>query len=166
VSPYGRALRPSVRRTKRIVILIRAARPPEGPRKPVARRQTTGRGLIYWCQIFYSLAAAKLLARRLPGIGNTGSGPLLQRAGTAARCAADHVITSRRFLAADERLGHGPVNPCLGDRELGQRWDAKFLIGAAIRGGTKSTGWGRGRGSLFRHASRMKHNPRLLIGFS
>lgn len=52
---------------------------------------TVGARFVYWCQDFYSVAAGRLLARRLPGIGHA-VGAWYRRLERRQMQGADHVV--------------------------------------------------------------------------
>jgi len=159
---YGRALEAFVRRTKPDVILS-GCTPTEAQESLWRAGKATGAGLIYWCQDFYSLAAAKLLARRLPGIGH-GIGAYYSALERRQMRQADHVIhITDDFCARTSAWGMGRDHV-----SVIENWGTLDAIPLMAR----NTGWaaehrlGQGARFLYSGTLAMKHNPALLIGLA
>jgi len=157
MSAYGRALEAFVRRTKTGCGSYSGCTPNGRPKKACgAQAKRPGRGLIYWCQDFYS-AGGGSKASGAPDCRGSGNGiggyySALERRQIAAKpiivIHIQQTISARR----NERLGHGR-GPCLGDPRIGGTLERDFPLMARKYRVRRSTGWRQGRGFLyFRHA--------------
>jgi colanic acid biosynthesis glycosyl transferase WcaI len=159
---YGRALADCVRRVRPDVVLS-GSTPTEAQEGLWRAGRTLGCGLIYWCQDFYSLAAARLLQKRLPGIGH-GVGAYYTALERRQMRQADHVIhITEDFRPRTEAWGLERSRV-----SVIQNWGTLDEIPLLPRNTAWATRQGLGQGARFLYSGTlaMKHNPVLLTGLA
>ncbi|MCT4554253.1 MAG: glycosyltransferase family 4 protein [Pelagimonas sp.] len=144
-------------------IVISGNTPTEAQEGLVAACAASNVPFIYWCQDFYSIAASRLLARKLPGIGH-GIGAyyrFLER--RQMRRAARVLHITEAFRPQTDRWG------IPSDRvAVIPNWGAIDEIDVMAR----DTGWAHEQGLsdgtrfLYSGTLAMKHNPALLAGLA
>lgn len=155
---YGRALAQTIRALAPDVVLCGNA-PTEvvSPLLPACR--AAGAAFVYWVQDFNGLAARKLLAHRLPLLGDLVGRYYMWLDARHLRAAQHVVVISEGFLAETERMRVAPsqitVIPNWGAIDDIARRDADTPW-------RREQGLGASRIALYSGTLALKHNPRLL----
>lgn len=123
----------------------------------------TGTPFIYWCQDFYSVAASRLLARKLPGPGHLIGGyyRFLERRQMRRASRVLHITESFRAQTDAWGIPRERVSVI-------PNWGALDEIGVLDRNTAWAQANGLGPGTRFLYSGTlaMKHNPELLAGLA
>ncbi|WP_422385473.1 glycosyltransferase family 4 protein [Oceanicaulis alexandrii] len=155
---YGRLLADHIRQTRPDIVI--SGNTPTEAQDPVATAcRNAGSAFVFWCQDFYSIAAARLLEKKLPGLGHA-VGAYYKSLDRKQFRAADHVIliteAFRKQTASwgvpDSRISVIPNWGALDEISVGERDNAW-----ALEHGLKDRPT-----CLYTGTLAMKHDPRLL----
>lgn len=140
-------------------IVISGNTPTEAQEPILTACGEVGAAFVFWCQDFYSIAASRLLEKKLPGIGHA-VGTYYKRLDRRQMRAADHII-----LITDAFRAQASAWGISGDKiSVIPNWGPI----EEIEVGSKDNSWAREFGldqrpvCLYAGTLAMKHDPRLL----
>ena len=144
-------------------VVLSGNTPTEAQEGLVAACRAAGIPFVYWCQDFYSIAVARLLSRKSPGIGHLIGGYYRHLERRQMRRSARIVHITEAFCHQTDAWDIGR------DRVVViPNWGAIDQIGLQPRDNDWSAAQGLGPGARFLYAGTlaMKHNPGLLAGLA
>lgn len=125
--------------------------------------KSAGAEFIYWCQDFYSIAATRLLRRKLPGVGHAIGAwyTFLERRQMRRSAHIVHITDS--FCAQTERWGISPERV-----SVIPNWGVIDEIPVLPRNNGWATEQGLGSGTRYLYSGTLalKHNPEHLVALA
>ncbi len=155
---YGRAVARRIQ-TLQPDIVISGNTPTEAQDPIIKACKEGGSAFVYWCQDFYSIAATKLLSRKVPVIGH-GVGAFYRRLERNQMRTADHlVVITDRFLDQTDawQIPRDKISVI-------PNWGPIEEIGCGAKDNpwAKRHGLGGEKTFLYTGTLALKHNPELL----
>lgn len=159
---YGAAVGQLIERLRPDVV-ISGNTPTEAQERLVAACRRVDTPFVYWCQDFYSIAASRLLAKKLPGLGHLVGAYYRFLERRQMRRAAHVVHITEAFCDQTDRWGIPRAKV-----SVIPNWGAIDEIPVLPR----DTAWARAQGLhdgprlIYSGTLALKHNPELLAGLA
>ena len=158
---YGAALAARIARLRPDLVLS-GNTPTEAQQRIMRACEPVGAAFVYWCQDFYSIAASRILQRKLPGPGHIVAAYYRSLERAQMRRAAHIVHITEAFKAQTRRWGVSPSH-----ESVIENWGPLNDLPVMDR----DTAWAREQGLdgarvIYTGTLAMKHDPDLLAGLA